>query len=157
MWIIKVKPTNKTKLWLLKYRVDHNALSLAITALFADIHACKKYKKTVLTLQADDPYESSYVFGTNKIRICSNPDPEAKSNRQKKFVIFLHLLHEFRHWMQSKIFKIKDSQLKYTQEDVDKNAHAYWHNKYEKDARKFERKYVRRFMKYYVNFKNDGQ
>jgi hypothetical protein len=154
MWIFEVKPTRKTRRWLAKYKVNHTALSLAITALFADIRKCKKYKKITLVLQVDSPYESSYVFGTNKIRICSDPDPKAKSLKQKKFVIFLHFLHEFRHWMQSRVFNIKDNQLQYTQEDVDKNTHAYWHNKYEKDARVFERRYVRRFMRYYINFRN---
>ena len=157
MWIFEVKPTKKTVRWLATYKIDHAALSFAISALFADIHKCRKYKKIALVLQVDSPYESSYVFGTNKIKICSDPDPKAASLQQKKFVIFLHFLHEFRHWMQSKIFKIKDKQLEYTQEDVDKNAHAYWSNKYEKDARVFERKYVRQMMRYYVYFKNGGR
>ena len=55
--------------------------------------------------------------------------------------------------MQSEVLGIKDSQLQYTDHDINNNTRKYFHNKYEIDARKFERKYVRRFMRYYVTFK----
>jgi hypothetical protein len=59
--------------------------------------------------------------------------------------------------MQSQVLGIKASQLNYTDEDYLKNNKKYKHNKYEKDARKFEDKFVVKFMKYYSSFKTSGQ
>jgi len=111
MWIIKFKPTVKTKQWLKENKLDCNALSNAITAVFSDIHRSKKYKQVTLTLKVDGD-SSGYCFGTNKIFLCKTPNLTKVSLKQTKFLIFLHLLHDFRHWMQSQIFNIKDSELK---------------------------------------------
>ncbi|NDD59500.1 MAG: hypothetical protein EBZ47_09725, partial [Chlamydiae bacterium] len=56
------------------------------------------------------------------------------------------------HWMQSKILGIKDSQLKYTDQDMEENNKKYRLDKYEIDAREFEKRYVRRFMRYYKEY-----
>lgn len=155
MWIINLKPTKKTKIWLNANKINIVALSQAISALFSDIYKPKKYKLITITLQVDS--SSGYCFGTDKIFLCNDPDYTARSLKQKKFVIFLHFLHEFRHWMQSNIFKIKDSELSYSEEDVTFNRKKYRNNKHEIDARVFERKYVRKFMKYYMIFKAFGR
>lgn len=154
MRVFKLKPTKKTAKWLRSTGIDIPALQNALCTLYADIVPSPRYQKTNLTLQVDFCRDSSsYVFGTNKIYICSNPDLLAKSRKQKIFVIFLHFLHEFRHWMQSQVLGIKDSQLHYTEDDMDRNTRKYYYDKFEIDARKFERKYVRKFMRYYMFFK----
>jgi hypothetical protein len=56
--------------------------------------------------------------------------------------------------MQSQVLGVKDSELHYTNDDMNRNTRKYYFNKFEIDARKFERKYVRKFMKYYMFFKN---
>jgi len=150
MWVIKLRSTRKTRAWLSLNKINLIALSQATSALFSDIYKPGKPRYITLTLQVDK--NSGYFFGTNKIYLCRNPDYTAKTLKQKKFVIFLHFLHEFRHWMQSSIFKVKDSELTYTNEDVEYNRKKYRCNKYEKDARRFERRYVRKFMKYYIAF-----
>jgi len=153
-----VTPTKKTIPWLRKNNIDINALQYALSMVYADIMPSSRFVKTNITLQVDPVRDSStYIFGTNKIYICSDPDYMAKSRKQKIFVIFLHFLHEFRHWMQSEILGIKDSELVYTEEDIIKNSKRYWNNKYEIDARHFEKKYVRKFMRYYVEFKRAFQ
>jgi len=154
MHTFEIKPTHKTKKWLKVNKINCLALQHALCMLYADIKPAKRYRKTILTLQVDYKNDSSaYYFGTNKIFICSDPDYLAKSRKQKNFVIFLHFLHEFRHWMQSQILKIKDSQLQYNDYDLANNTKKYWNNKFEIDARRFERKYVKKFLRYYVNFK----
>jgi len=154
MHIFEIKPTDKTVRWLKKNFIDINALQYALTNTFADIKPVRRFKKTVLTLQVDYTSDcSSYYFGTNKIFICSDPDFLAKTRKQKIFVIFLHFLHEFRHWMQSEVMGIKDKQIRYNDYDLANNTKRYFNNKYEVDARRFERKYVRKFMRYYKNFK----
>ena len=54
--------------------------------------------------------------------------------------------------MQSQVFKVSDSQIKYTQEDVDNNANRYKNNRFEKDAAKFEKQYVRKYLRYYKEY-----
>ena len=158
MQVFVIKPTCKTQAWLMQNGIHIHAMQHALTSLYADIMCCKRFKKTKLVLQVDySSNSSSYYFGTNKIFICSNPDALAKTKKQRIFVIFLHFLHEFRHWMQSEVMGIRDSQLQYTDHDSNNNTRKYFHNKYEIDARKFERKYVRKFMRYYVTFKRACQ
>ena len=153
MHLFHIAPTEKTKKWLKDNKLNKDALQYAITLLFNDITKCKRIKQTILTIQVDYTHGSSaYYFGTNKIFLCSNPDYKAKSYRQKKFVIFLHFLHEFRHWMQSQVLGIKDNQLSYTEQDSEKNNLKYRRDKFEIDAREFEKKYVRRFMRYYKEY-----
>jgi len=153
MHLFRINPTKKTIKWLSDNKLNKNAIQYALTLVFNDIIKNKRIKKTSITIQVDFSHDSSfYYFGTDKIFICSNPYITAKSQRQRKFVIFLHILHEFRHWMQSQVLGIKDKDLSYTEEDSDKNNLKYRKDKYEIDARKFEKKYVRRFMIYYKEY-----
>lgn len=154
MRVFKLKPTVKTTKWLKKTGINLNAMQNALCTLYADIIPSSRFNRTNLVLQVDYCRDSSsYIFGTNKIYLCSDPDILAKTRKQKIFVIFLHFLHEFRHWMQSQVLGIKDSQLHYTEDDMDRNTRKYYYDRFEVDARKFERKYVRKFMKYYMFFK----
>lgn len=154
MRVFEIVPTAKTVRWLKKNYIDINALQNALTVLYTEIKPQKRFQKTKLVLQADYHSDySGYYFGTNKIYICSEPDFLAKTRKQRIFVIFLHFLHEFRHWMQSEVLGVKDRQLHYTERDIDLNSKAYRKNKFEIDARKFEKRYVRKFMRYYVNFR----
>jgi len=158
MHIFEITPTLKTKKWLAKNRIDTKAMQYALSSIYSDIKRSNRFKKTKITLQVDYNSDcSSYCFGTNKIYICSDPDFLAKTRKQKIFVIFLHFLHEFRHWMQSEVLGIKDSQVKYNEYDLNNNTNRYYRNKFEVDARKFERKYIRKFMRYYVTFKRAYQ
>lgn len=153
MHLFRIIPTKKTKRWLKDNKLNKNALQYALNLIYNEICKVSSIKKTNLVLQVDYKQDSSaYIFGTNKIYLCSNPYITAKSQKQKKFVILLHFLHEFRHWMQSQILGVKDSQLGYTEEDFERNSKKYRNDKYEIDARKFERKYVRRFMRYYKEY-----
>jgi len=153
MHLFRIIPTKKTKKWLKDNKLNKDALQYAITMVYNEVQNCKRVKKTTLTLQVDYSHDSSsYYFGTNKIFLCSNPIYKTTSLKQKKFIIFLHFLHEFRHWMQSQILGVKDSELGYTDEDCEKNNLKYRKDKYEIDAREFEKKHVRRFMIYYKEY-----
>jgi len=153
MLVFNIIPTKKTVDWLKANDLNICAMQYALTMLYSDIMPCKRVKKKTIILQTDYKSGSSaYTFGTNKIFICSDPYMYSNTKRQKKFIIFLHFLHEFRHWMQSRVFKVSDSQIKYTQEDVDNNTKRYRNNRFEKDATKFEKQYVRKFMRYYQEY-----
>jgi hypothetical protein len=158
MFVFKLRPTEKTVNWLKQHKIDSRALEIALTLIFGEIYPKKKIKKKQLTIQVDMGSDgSTYYFGTDKILLCDKPYADNNSLKYKKIAIFRHLLHEFRHWMQSQVLGIKASQLNYTEEDYVKNNKKYKHNKYEKDARKFEDKFVVKFMKYYSSFKTSGQ
>lgn len=153
MLVFNIIPTKKTVAWLKANGLNICAMQYALTMLYSDIKPCRRVKKKTIMLQIDYKSGSSaYTFGTNKIFICSDPYMHSHTKRQKKFIIFLHFLHEFRHWMQSQVFKVRDSQIKYTQEDVDNNTNRYKNNRFEKDAAKFEKQYVRKYMRYYKEY-----
>jgi len=150
MHIFKIQATKKTETWLRKYKICKVSIGLALTYIFNDLEKCKKCKTTKLVLQVDEKSgTSSYIFGTDKLFLCSLPCTKKISRKNMVVLIFLHILHEFRHWMQSEIYGVKDSQIKYTDDDVRNNRKKYRCNKYEKDANLFERKNIRRFVKYY--------
>ena len=154
MHIFKIQANQETENWFKKYKIFVPALSFALTCIFNDNIATKKLKRTKLIISVDKKnHFSSYTFNTNKIFLCKDPLVCSKKRRQKMYVIFLHLLHEFRHWIQSEIYKVKDSELKYSDDDAEKNKKNYRCNKYEKDANLFERKNIDKFCKYYSFFK----
>lgn len=154
MHIFQIQANKETRKWFKRYKICQPALSFAITCIFNDSIQTKKIKKTKLKIIVDRKNSfSSYVFKTNTIFLCEDPLVSSKKRRQKMYVIFLHLLHEFRHWIQSEIYKVKDSELKYTDEDAEKNKKNYRSNQYEKDANLFERKNIEKFCKYYTFFK----
>ena len=152
MLIFDITATNKTNIWLRQNNINLNALKYALTLLYADISPCSTVKKRKLVLQVDNNDSSGYVFGTDKIYLCSKPYIDRAPLKQKKFIIFLHFLHEFRHWMQSRVLGVKDYQLQYTHEDMQANNKKYRNDKFEIDASKFEKKYVRKFSRYYKEY-----
>ena len=152
MYVFDIIATKKTSAWLQYNKINLNALKYSLTMLYADIAPCKSVKKRTIVLQVDNEESSGYVFGTDKIYLCSKPYFNNVSQKQKKFIIFLHFLHEFRHWMQSRVLGIKDHQLQYTHEDMLANNKKYRKDEFEIDASKFEKKYVRKFMRYYKEY-----
>jgi|GEM_PF-4625946 len=153
MIVFKLKLTPNSIPWFEDNRIDLYAMEAALSLLIAELEPSTHTKCKILTLQimygADESY---YTFTTDKIRICDEPDSKAKSRKQKQNAFFDHFLHEFRHWMQSRVYKINGNKLTYDHEDVKHNKHAYYRNEYEVDARQFSRTYLPKFNKYYRYF-----
>jgi hypothetical protein len=155
MIVFKFKLTKKSISWFEENKVDLNAMEAALSLLFAELEPTISTRRKVLTLQImHDADFSDYTFRTDKIRLCGNP---TKSNRpsyiQRKRAFFNHFLHEFRHWMQSRVYKLGTTMINYTDDDVERNTNAYYRNECEVDARQFERAYAAKFYKYYRAFK----
>lgn len=153
MYVFNVYPTKKTKKWLRDHKINASALGAALSLLISEIHPCIKVYSVKITLQIlFNTDESMYQFKTNKLFICSTPYTPTDSNVLKQQAFFDHFLHEFRHWMQSKLFRIGTKQLSYTDDDVTLNTNAYYRNKLEVDARQFVRQNIKKFEKYYKLF-----
>lgn len=153
MYIITIVPTNKSKKWIKKHKLNLQAMGSALSLLLAEIHPSVKVHHTKITLQIRyNREDSEYMFKTNKISLCETPYCENDSETKKQHEIFNHFLHEFRHWMQSKLYKASPREIKYTEEDVLYNTNAYYRNKLEIDARQFVRQYLSKYLKYYTIF-----
>jgi hypothetical protein len=155
MYIFNLVPTSKSVTWFESNEYDLKAMSAALSMLFAEVEPgaiTRKIKLTVQIVEGSD--ESSYLFKSNKIWLCDVPDERARSRKKQEQALFLHLLHEFRHWMQCRIYKVAESELAYSDEDVIYNRHAYFRNEYEIDARRFSKQHLSKFYKYYKAFKH---
>jgi hypothetical protein len=155
MIVFKLKPTRNSIPWFVENKVDLQAMEAAISLLFAELEPTISTNRRVLTIQIMyDADSSDYTFKTDKIRLCDNPTKSTRPSKiQRKRAFFNHFLHEFRHWMQSRVYKIGASKINYTDDDVERNTNAYYRNEYEVDARQFERIYAAKFYKYYRAFK----
>jgi len=155
MYIFTLKPTPKSVIWFEENSYDLKAIGAATSMLFAEVEPGTITRKITLIVQVDiGADESGYKFYTNKIYLCDKPSTTAKSRKQKERALFEHYLHEFRHWMQNRIYKVSHTQLTYNQEDVDLNRNAYFRNEHEVDARRFSKQYLTKFCKYYKAFKH---
>jgi hypothetical protein len=155
MYIFKLKPTTKSRQWFIDNGYDLKAMAAALSLLFAEVEPGSITRIINLTIQVvEGADESAYMFTTNKIWLCDEPDIGAKSSKRRTLAIFEHFLHEFRHWMQSRIYKISGKELTYNQDDVDRNSNAYYRNEHEVDARRFSKQQLSKFYKYYKNFRH---
>ena len=153
MLLFKFKPTEKTVLWLEEHKINCLAMEAALTLLYSEIEPTILTRSKTLTIQVLYGADASeYTFTTDKICLCDKPDDNVKSNKQMKLAVFDHFLHEFRHWMQSKVYKVSWTKLTYDEDDVQRNSHAYFRNEYEVDARRFARAYLKKYYRYYKHF-----
>jgi len=155
MIVFKLKPTKKSKPWFEDNNVNLHAMEAALSLLFAELEPTISTRRKVLTLQIMyDANFSDYTFSTDRIRLCGNPtDSNNPSKIKRKRAFFNHFLHEFRHWMQCRVYKVGSTKINYTDKDVEYNTNAYYRNECEVDARQFERAHAAKFYKYYRAFK----
>jgi len=159
MYIFTLKPTPKSVKWFNDNNYDLKAMGAAISMIFAEVEPGAITRKITLTLQVDvGANESGYIFYTDKIHLCDTPNVKPstppKSQKQRDLALFDDFLHEFRHWMQNRIYKISHTALAYSTEDVNNNRHAYFRNEHEVDARRFAKQHVSKFYKYYKAFRH---
>lgn len=152
MNIYNIVATNNTQKWITKHDIDLRAMSSALSLLVSEIHPTVKVRLVTLRLQIKPNGDSEYWFNTNKIYLCDKPYKSGASKTKQRKDIFDHFLHEFRHWMQSQVYRIGVREIDYTEEDVLNNTNIYYRNRLEIDARQFVRSNLPKFSKYYRIF-----
>ena len=155
MYIFTLKPTSKSVKWFKDNNYDLKAMGAALSMIFADVEPGTIARKVKLTVQVNiGADESGFRFYTDKIYLCDVPCMYAKSQKQKELAVFTHLLHEFRHWMQNRLYKISHTEFSYSDEDADNNRNTYYKNEHEVDARRFAKQHLNNFYKYYKAIKH---
>jgi hypothetical protein len=153
MYIFTITATEKSKAWFNEHKLDVKAIGAALTLLIAEVHPIVHVRATTITCKVSyNSEESGYAYKTNKIYLCDVPYNKGDSLAKKQREIFDHFLHEFRHWMHAKVYKLGIREISYTPEDVLNNTNAYYRNRLEIDARQFVRQYLTKFCKYYNTY-----
>jgi hypothetical protein len=138
--MIVFKPTKQFKL---KYKgVDFNTLSLVYSIIFDSVYKVKRKRSYVLYLHETKYNYSFYRFQSGRfVRV-------HVSHIVKNFKkMNSYLLHEFRHFMQDKIFKIPLTKKNYDESTVK----SYLGSPVELDADRFEMEMNEKVLKLYNN------
>ena len=145
---LKAKP--RVKRWLKDNKINFITLQKTANIFFNQIQKRSKSNKHYnIEIKTCNHYSSGYYFGFDELHVTHHLDQNGWSS-DKKFDTFAgHFLHEFRHWIQDNMLNVAEHRLNYTDEDSEKENDKYYYNKWEIDARKFERQYKRDFIDLY--------
>ena len=140
----------RVKRWLRENQIDIRLIQNCTNILLNQIRKYKKDQQCKIEIRQYKNYNGSgYYFGFDELHLTGNLDQNGWS-KEKRFDTFVgHYLHELRHWIQDNMLGVAEDKLNYTDEDVDKERKTYYHNKWEVDARRFERRYKKDFIKLY--------
>ena len=145
---LKAKP--RVRRWLKDNRINFKTLQKTANIFFNQIQKRSKSNKHY-NLEIKNCLQSSsgYYFGFDELHVTQKLDQNGWSSDKKFDTFAAHFLHEFRHWIQDNMLKVEEHRLNYTDQDCEKSNDKYYYNKWEVDARKFERKYKRDFIDLY--------
>ena len=150
---LKAKP--RVKRWLKDNKINFITLQKTANIFFNQIQKRSKCNKHYnIEIKTCNHYSSGYYFGFDELHVTHHLDQNGWSS-DKKFDTFAgHFLHEFRHWIQDNMLNVAEHRLNYTEEDSEKENDKYYYNKWEVDARKFERMYKKDFIDLYYLLDN---
>lgn len=144
---IQVHYGKRTSKWFLRFGVERAKLQQLFNILLEKEFPNKKIKRAINIL-ADDRYlDSGYYFRSNTLEIGVAPFRKKYDKKSRRRVFTRDLLHEFRHWIQDKLLKVKEKELDYTANDVDNKTDKYYWNVWEVDARHYATKNFQRAFK----------
>ena len=110
---IQVRYGKKTAAWFLRFGVKRSKLQKAFTLLLCKEFPEKRIKKFI-NVKADTRYlDSGYYFGSNTLDIGVAPFRKKYDKKSRRRIFTRDLLHEFRHWIQDKIMRVKEKELDY--------------------------------------------
>jgi len=144
---LKAKPSIRT--WLRRNNLDLKTVEKCLNIILNQVRMKKKPDHVELQVIKSKGDSSGYYFGFDELWITENLDQNGWSREKKLDTFVSHLLHEFRHWIQDNLFGVAEAKLNYTDQDVDKERNVYCYNKWEVDARRFERRYKKEFINLY--------
>ena len=150
---LKAKP--RVKRWLKENRINFKTLQKASNIFFNQIQRRSKTNKEYSLEIKTCPHPSSgYYFGFDELHVTQQLGQNGWSSDKKFDTFAAHFLHEFRHWIQDNMLHVAEHRLNYTDQDCEKSNDKYYYNKWEVDARKFERKYKKDFIELYYLLDN---
>lgn len=148
---IQVRYGKKTAEWFLRFGVERKKLQKAFELLVEKEFPGKKINRFI-NIKADARYlDSGYYFGTNTLDIGVAPFRKKYDKKSRRRIFTRDLLHEFRHWIQDKLLKVKEKELDYTAEDVNNKTDKYYWNVWEVDARQYSTKHFQRTFRILFN------
>jgi len=144
---LRAKP--KVKKWLKLHDINFKVVEKCLNIFLNSIRDFDIPDTTRIQIMNCDHYSSGYYFGFDELHITKYLN-QAGWSREKKMDTFVgHLLHEMRHWIQDNMLNVDEGKLNYTDEDCEKFRPKYYYNKWEVDARRFERRYKKEFIDLY--------
>ena len=149
MHMVELDTKPYIKRWLRHNEINIKLVEKCLNIILAQVRMKKKPKHIEIQIMKSKGDCSGYYFGFDELHITENLDQNGWSRDKKLDTFVSHLLHEFRHWIQDNMFGVCESKLNYTDEDCDKERRIYCYNKWEVDARRFERRYKKDFIDLY--------
>lgn len=104
----------------------------------------KRYRRIYIHIKKRG-IDSEYVFNGNKIIIGNDAFGSTKKLQVK--AVLLALLHELRHFMQYRAFSLPLT-VSYSERDMREGNSVYFNDPLEKDARRYEKKNIKRLMSF---------
>jgi len=144
---LRAKP--RIKRWLRDNEIDVNVVEKCLNIILNQIRYWKKNSYKDIEIKKYKNNGSGYYFGFDELHLTENLDQNGWSKDKKLDTFTGHFLHELRHWMQDNMLGVAESKLNYTDEECDNNSRAYKYNRWEVDARRFERRYKKEFIDLY--------
>ncbi len=145
---LKAKP--RVKRWLKDNRISFKTLQKTTQIFFNQIQKRSKSNKHYnLEVKICPQSSSGYYFGFDELHVTHKLDQNGWSGDKKFDTFVAHFLHEFRHWIQDNMLHVSEGRLNYSEQDCEKENDKYYYNKWEVDARKFERQYKKEFTQLY--------
>ena len=150
MLSIELHAKQTVKKWLRDNEIDIRIIQKCTNIILNQIRRHNKWSFPEIEIKRYKNINSSgYYFGFDELYLTGNLDQNGWS-KEKRFDTFVsHYLHELRHWIQDNMLGVSEEKLNYTDEDVDKERPTYCQNKWEVDARRFERRYKKEFIQLY--------
>lgn len=142
---IYLKVNSRGQVWCRKNGINRRKLESALNMLLEKEFPRKRIEREIKIIINKDE-GSGYYFGTPELMIGLGGLKYEKKLDSKSFVV-KDILHEFRHWIQDNVLKIKEKELDYTVEDIDNFTNKYYRNKWEIDARRYAAKYYKKVLK----------
>jgi hypothetical protein len=137
---IQVRYGKKTADWFLRFGIKRTKLQVAFNKLLEKEFPGKDIKRAI-NIKVDTRYlDSGYYFGSNTLDIGVAPFRKKYDKKSRRRIFLRDLLHEFRHWIQDKLLRVKERELDYTAEDVNNKTDKYYWNVWEVDARQYSSK-----------------
>ncbi len=153
---IRLKPTRRTERYLARDNIDLYILEAILNFYLKYIDKRKTRYRYNIKLDIDCRKTSSeYFFKHNEFIIAGLNQSGAKSQTRGKRLEYLlsHLMHEFRHFVQDRVFHRDVSEITYESKDVRDGTDAYYKNPLELDANSFEHKSTPKAIKLYTALK----